>query len=55
MQKLKRFIVLISLALALGACGGGGGGGTPASGGGTTSATGSSDWDQLTWDQDNWK
>ncbi len=53
MQQLKRFIVLISLTLALSACGGGGS--TPASTGGGTSASNNSNWNQLTWDKDNWK
>ena len=41
--------VLLTAAVLTG-CGGGGGGGT-----GTTPApSGSSDWDTLVWDQDNW-
>jgi len=44
-----RLVFAFALAVSLSACGGGGGGG---GGGGTT---GSSNWDELVWDQDNWK
>jgi len=50
MKGIQLFTIRISLALVLAAmltgCGGGGGG-APA-------ATGSSNWDEMTWDQDNW-
>ncbi len=55
MQHLKRFIVLISLTLVLSACGGGGGGSPASSTGGSTSVSNNSNWNQLTWDKDNWK
>ncbi len=63
MQQLKRllidYLLLVSLAIALSACGGGGGGGatTPAnngSGSSTPAAGTHTNWGQLIWDQDNW-
>ena len=43
---LSRVFILFVLAMLAGC--GGGGGGTP------TTPTGSSNWDALVWDQDNW-
>ena len=43
---LSRVFILFVLAMLAG-CGGGGGGAPPPS-------TGSSNWDALVWDQDNW-
>ena len=42
-----RMLGVLAVAL-LSACGGGGGGGT------TPLPAGSSNWDQMVWDQDNW-
>ncbi|WP_345990344.1 hypothetical protein WCX18_05260 [Sulfurimonas sp. HSL1-2] len=43
---MKRWFlaILAVTAIAIYGCGGGGGG----------SSSGSSDWDTMTWDQDNW-
>lgn len=45
-----RTLLVILALVVLGGCGGGGGGGssTPAA------PTGSSNWDSMIWDQDNW-
>ena len=49
LKKVKNWLVLASLGLALTACGGGGGGGdTP------PANNSNSTWDQMVWDQDNW-
>jgi len=46
-RKISYGLILVSVCLALVACGGGGGGGTPA-------PVANTDWDQITWDKDNW-
>jgi len=50
----KLLVAIFVLTMLLTACGGGSGGG--GNGGGTTnsSPTKDSNWDQLTWDKDNW-
>jgi len=51
MKKIRRYALLLFMGLLfITACGGGGGGG----GGATPPPTGSSDWDSMVWDQDNW-
>jgi len=40
-----RIVVLAAILALLAGCGGGGGGGAAATG---------SNWDEMTWDQDNW-
>lgn len=49
MKRLYLFLISLLLVLNLGACGGGGGGNTN-----PTTTGGSSNWDQMRWDQDNW-
>jgi len=46
MKRFNLFLICVFLALSLSACGGGGSS-TPAS-------SGSSNWDQMHWGQDNW-
>ncbi|HEX9626638.1 MAG TPA: hypothetical protein VGA00_06845 [Acidiferrobacterales bacterium] len=41
-------VLVSALGLGLGACGGGGGGGA------APPPAGSSNWDEMKWDQDNW-
>lgn len=43
------FRLLLAVLLLAGCSGGGGGGG-----GGNNSPSGSSNWDEMVWDQDNW-
>ena len=52
MKNFKKLLSLLFMALAITACGGGGGGG--GDGGTTPPPAGSSDWDTMVWDQDNW-
>lgn len=49
MKDIRQLIGLLSMILLLNACGGGGGGDNT-----TTAPAGSSNWDEMTWDQDNW-
>lgn len=50
---MKRITLLLTgllLVLGLSACGGGGGSGSSSN----ATTTHSSNWDQMTWDKDNW-
>ncbi len=50
-----RYVLAVLVLFALSACGGSGGGGSSSSsGGGNGIPAGSSNWDQMKWDQDNW-
>ena len=51
MTRILKFLVIFSFVALITACGGGGGGGD---GGGSAPPASSSDWDTMTWDQDNW-
>lgn len=55
-MRIKRTVIALHLALSLvlllGACNGGSSGGS--GGSGPPPATGSSNWDELVWDEDNW-
>ncbi len=45
-----KIVLSLTLAVLATACGGGGGGG----GGSNSAPAGSSNWDTMVWDQDNW-
>lgn len=49
-RKSINTIFVVALILSLTGCGGGGGGGAPP----PPPTSGSSNWDTLVWDQDNW-
>ena len=49
MKRLLIAAIGLVVLLGIGACGGGGGGDNT-----TVTPTGSSNWDQMTWSQDNW-
>jgi len=51
MHSLK-ITVFILMMILFTACGGGGGGGNPGNPG--NPGTGSNNWDQMIWDQDQW-
>ena len=50
-RKITAALVAVLMVLGLTACGGGGGGAAPPT---AASPAGSSNWDSLVWDQDNW-
>ena len=49
-NKLLLLLLLLPLLALLGGCGGGGGGGSKV----PLPPSGSSNWDQMVWDQDDW-
>ena len=58
LKRISHLIFITFLTILLFACGGGGGGGAPAAddGAGSPPANNTNtDWDQLIWDQDNWR
>jgi hypothetical protein len=55
MKRFNLFLICVLFALGLSACGGGGGGSSDGSSSSSTpTPDGSSNWDQMTWDQSNW-
>ena len=54
MQTLNKLLIILLFLSALNACGGGGKGGSEDSGNVNQQPTGSSNWDEMRWDRDNW-
>lgn len=51
-MNVKALVAIVAITLLLGACSKGGGGGASAAP--PPPPPGSSDWDRMVWDQDNW-